>query len=112
MRKSAGMAQGCTTLPSLVFLVSFAIVLAFAATTAFAQSVATSQASAQRSEGPPAFTPPSNPNIDGVGPRGLRAGHILVRFKASPSQDVLNHLEAEFGAKVVSTIAGVGVTHL
>ncbi len=64
-------------------------------------------------QGPPAFvTLPSHPNIDGVGPGGIRAGHILVKFKALPSQDVLNQLDVGFGAKVVGRIAGIRVTHL
>jgi thermitase len=45
-------------------------------------------------------------------PSGIRAGHILVRFKTPPSQDVLNQLNAAFGARVIGTIAGIGVTHL
>jgi thermitase len=45
-------------------------------------------------------------------PKGIRAGHILVRFKDSPKQDVLNQLNADYGAKVVGTIAGIRVTHL
>jgi thermitase len=93
-----------------IFLI--ALVLGFAAAMMLAQSTATSQTSTQQSEGPTASAHPNHPNIDGVGPSGLRAGHILVRFKASPSQDVLNRLDADFGAKVVSTIAGIRVTHL
>src|SRR6266542_3386050 len=45
-------------------------------------------------------------------PSGIRAGHILVRFKEVPSQAALNQLNAAFGAKFVGTIAGIGVTHL
>ena len=65
-------------------------------------------------QGPPAFVAaPGHPNIEGVSsPGGVRAGHILVRFKALPSQDVLNHLNADFGAEVVGRIAGIRVTHL
>jgi thermitase len=44
-------------------------------------------------------------------PGTVRSGHILVRFKATPSQEVLNQLNAAFGARVVRTIAGIGVTH-
>jgi len=42
----------------------------------------------------------------------IRAGHVLVRFKANPSQDVLNQLVATFGARVIGTIHGIDVTHL
>lgn len=45
-------------------------------------------------------------------PKDIRAGHILVRFKGERGADVLNQLSAQFGARVVSTIAGIGVTHL
>lgn len=44
-------------------------------------------------------------------PSGIRAGHVLVKFKQLPSQAVLNQLNAAFGAKAVGTIAGIGVTH-
>jgi thermitase len=58
-------------------------------------------------------TPQSSASVQTVGTSGgIRAGHILARFKAPPSQDVLNQLNANFGAKVVSTIAGIRVTHL
>jgi thermitase len=47
------------------------------------------------------------------GARGnIRAGHILVRFKTTPAQEVLDQLNTSFGARVVGTIAGIGVTHL
>jgi len=42
----------------------------------------------------------------------IRAGHLLVRFKATPAQAVLNQLNTSFGARVVGTIPGIGVTHL
>ena len=42
----------------------------------------------------------------------IRAGHILVRFKTTPGQDVLNQLNTAFGAKVVGRIDKIGVTHL
>ena len=42
----------------------------------------------------------------------IRAGHILVRFKTTPTQDVLSQLNTAFGAKVVGTIDKIGVTHL
>ncbi len=45
-------------------------------------------------------------------PRGFRAGHILVRFKATPAQDVLNQLNIAFGARAVGKIPEIGVTHL
>lgn len=58
--------------------------------------------------------PPSSAQIRAVGgsSHGIRAGHILVRFKSSASQDVANQLNANFGAKVVGKIAALGVTHL
>ncbi len=45
-------------------------------------------------------------------PGSIRAGHILVRFKATPGQEVINQLDAAFGAKVVGRIDKIGVTHL
>src|SRR6266702_3679770 len=45
-------------------------------------------------------------------PGSIRPGHMLVRFRTRPSQDLLSHLNATFGARVVGTIAGIGVTHL
>jgi thermitase len=45
-------------------------------------------------------------------PDSIRAGHILVRFKAGPSQEVLNQLNTAFGAKAISSIEKIGVTHL
>ena len=42
----------------------------------------------------------------------IRAGHILVRFKANPSQNLLNQLNVAFGAKAVGRIPEIGVTHL
>src|SRR5438046_2294435 len=45
-------------------------------------------------------------------PSGFRPGHILVRFKATPSQAVLDQLSIAFGAKAVGEIPGIGVTHL
>jgi thermitase len=86
-----------TRVPLSIFLLGVAFVTASAQT---------------QPQGPPAFvTLPRDPNIDGVRPDGVRAGHILVRFKALPSQDVLDRLNADFGAKVVGTIAGIRVTH-
>jgi thermitase len=65
-------------------------------------------------QGPPAFvTLPVHAGTEGAAAdNGVRAGHILVRFKALPSQDVLTQLNTHFGAKVVGTIAGIRVTHL
>ena len=45
-------------------------------------------------------------------PGSLRAGHILVRFKTTPAQGVLDQLNTAFGAKAVGKIAEIGVTHL
>src|SRR6266550_9334797 len=45
-------------------------------------------------------------------PGSIRAGHILVRFNATPAQDVLDQLNTGFGAKVVGTIDKIRVTHL
>jgi thermitase len=45
-------------------------------------------------------------------PGGIRAGHILVRFKDSTRQDVLNQLHTDYGANVVATIPAIRVTHL
>jgi len=49
------------------------------------------------------MSPPAN---------SIRAGHILVRFKTTPAQDVLSQLNTAFGAKVVGTIDKIGVTHI
>ena len=43
---------------------------------------------------------------------GVRSGHILVRFKATPSQAVLDQLDVAFGAKAIGKIPEIGVTHL
>src|SRR5207245_10802519 len=45
-------------------------------------------------------------------PGSIRAGHILVRFKTTPGQDMLNQLNPTLGAKVVGRIDKIGVTHL
>ena len=45
-------------------------------------------------------------------PGNIRAGHILVRFKTTPAQAVLDQLNTAFGAKAVGKIAEIGVTHL
>jgi len=84
-----------------IFLTAF--VLGFAAAMMLTQSSARPQSSAQG----------KTSNVQTLGTSGgIRAGHILARFKAPPSQDVLNQLNANFGAKVVSTIAEIRVTHL
>src|SRR6266581_2055841 len=61
-----------------------------------------------------ASTPPSSARTltTGGSPNSIRAGHILVRFKANPSQAVLDGLNTAYGAKVVGTIAALGITHL
>jgi thermitase len=41
----------------------------------------------------------------------IRAGHVLVRFKDSTRQDVLNQLHADYGANVVAHIPAIRVTH-
>jgi thermitase len=43
---------------------------------------------------------------------GIRAGHILVRFKTPPARNVLDQLDTAYGAKAVGKIPGIGVTHL
>ena len=45
-------------------------------------------------------------------PGGIRAGHILARFKTTPAQAVLDQLNNAFGAKADGKIAEIGVTHL
>jgi thermitase len=45
-------------------------------------------------------------------PKNIRSGHILVRFKTTPSLQVLEQLNASFGAAVVGSIPEIGVTHL
>src|SRR6266567_1109306 len=45
-------------------------------------------------------------------PGSIRAGHILVRFKANPAQEALTQLNTAFGAKAVGKISKIGVTHL
>src|SRR5207247_8125481 len=45
-------------------------------------------------------------------PGSIRAGHILVRFKTTPAQGVLDQLNTAFGARAVGKIAEIGVTHL
>ena len=43
--------------------------------------------------------------------QGFRAGHILVRFKTSQPQAILDQLNNAFGAKAVGRIAELRVTH-
>src|SRR6266567_6772735 len=75
------------------------VILAVALGTAFGQMASTPAGSSQ------------SVVISGS-PGSIRAGHILVRFKATPAQDVLNQLNTAFGAKVVGKIAAIGVSHL
>jgi len=44
-------------------------------------------------------------------PASIRAGHILVRFATPPGAGVLGQLHVDFGARLVATIPGVGVSH-
>jgi thermitase len=85
-----------------------------------AMGVAT--ATAQGQQEPPAFVTPQSSaqdqalNVPTLGtsgsPSSIRAGHILVRFKDSTRQDVLNQLHTDYGANVVATIPAIRVTHL
>jgi thermitase len=45
-------------------------------------------------------------------PARFREGHILVKFKSTQAQAVLDQLTNAFGAKAVGKIAEIGVTHL
>jgi thermitase len=72
-------------------------------------SVVLGTASAQTASAPPSS---AQTRTTGGSPHSIRAGHILVRFKTSPGQDVTNQLNAAFGAKVVGKIAALGITHL
>ncbi len=72
-------------------------------------SVVLGMASAQTASAPPSS---AQTLTTGGSPRSIRAGHILVRFRAAPGQDVINQLNAGFGAKVVGKIAPLGITHL
>jgi thermitase len=47
----------------------------------------------------------------GGSPSSIRAGHILVRFKTTPAQAVLDQLNTAFGARAVGRIPEIGVTH-
>src|SRR5882724_5045995 len=85
-----------------------------------AMGVATAAAQGQPQE-PPAFVTPQSSaqdqslNAPTLGTRGspnnIRSGHILVRFKDSTRQDVLNQLHADYGAHVVAHIPAIRVTH-
>ncbi len=66
-------------------------------------------ASAQTASTPASSTQTSTTS---TAPNGFRAGHILVRFKTTPAQAVLDQLNTAFGAKAVGKIAEIGVTHL
>jgi thermitase len=76
-----------------------AIVLCLLVETALAQLASTPASNART------FTTSSGPN-------GVRAGHILVRFKTTQAQAVLDQLNTAFGAKAVGRIPEIGVTHL
>src|SRR4029450_3303255 len=99
MRQSAWRAQGYALLACTIFLVTLLTLPPFGAN-AVAQNGA-GPASPAYQLGRTSSSPLTDPNSDGVGSSDVRAGHILVRFKASPSQDVLNRLGVEFAANVV-----------
>src|SRR5262245_58380544 len=104
MRRSAKRAQGFALLAITIFLVAV-VILPRLDVPAAAQSAASSAVSQNQSG--KADEAKGNPDRDGVGPKDIRSGHILVRFKASPSQDVLNRLGVDFAAQVEGTIPGV-----
>jgi thermitase len=60
----------------------------------------------------PAVAPSVQATMTGGSPKYIRDGHILVRFKTTPSRQALQQLNAAFGATVTGTISGIGVTHL
>ncbi len=72
-------------------------------------SVVLATASAQTVSAPP-FS--AGTLTTGGSPGSIRAGHILVRFKTTPAQDVLSQLNTAFGAKAIGKIDKIGVTHL
>jgi len=72
-------------------------------------SVVIATASAQTVSAPPSS---ARTLTTGGSPGSIRAGHILVRFKTAPGQDVVNQLNAAFGAKLVGKIDKIGVTHI
>ncbi len=72
-------------------------------------SVVLGVASAQTVSAPPVS---ARTLTTGGAPNSIRPGHILVRFKTVPGQDVVDQLNAAFGAKVVGKIAAIGITHL
>src|SRR6184192_1956997 len=45
-------------------------------------------------------------------PGSIRAGHILVRFRTTPAQGVLDQLNTAFGARIAGKIDKIGVIHL
>jgi thermitase len=110
MTQSAWRAQGSALLVCTIFLVTLVTLPPFGAN-AVAQNGA-GPASPAYQLGRTSSSPLTDPNSDGVGSSDVRAGHILVRFKASPSQDILNRLGIEFAANVVGTIPSIRVTHL
>jgi thermitase len=85
-----------------------------------AMGVATAAAQGPPQESPASVAPQSSapdqalnvqtPKTNGS-PNHIRVGHILVRFKDSARQDVLNQLHADYGANVVATIPAIRVTH-
>src|SRR5436309_8325641 len=76
-----------------------AIVLFLLIATALAQTASTPASRTQTS-------------TTSTAPNGFRAGHILVRFKTTPAQAVLDQLNSAFGAKAVGKIAEIEVMHL
>src|SRR6266478_3585817 len=84
-------------------------------------AIGTAVAQGQPQE-PPAFVTPQSSAQDQAlnvqtfrtsgSPSGIRAGHILVRFKDSARQDVLNQLHSDYGATVVANIPAIRITHL
>jgi thermitase len=63
----------------------------------------------------PAQTAPTatnNAQMSSAASGDYRPGHILVRFKTTPGQAVLDQLNIAFGAKAVGTIPEIGVTHI
>jgi len=72
-------------------------------------SVVVGTAAAQSASAP---APTAQTQTMSGSPGSIRAGHILVRFKTPPGQDVTDRLNAAFGAKVVGKIAALGITHL
>jgi thermitase len=85
-----------------------------------AMGVATAAAQGPPQEPPASVAPQSSAQDQALNaqtfrtngsPSSIRAGHILVRFKDSTRQDVLNQLHADYGANVVAHIPAIRVTH-